>query len=707
MTVLFCDLETYSDVPITYGTHAYAQGAEVMLWTYAIDDGEPKCWDLTDPATPRMPADLEAALRDQSIRTVWHNGGMFDRIVLKYAMAWVYRLLPVSRVHDTMAQALAHGLPGSLEKLCGVMGVPQADSKDKAGKALIQLFCKPRPQNYTLRRATRDTHPVEWARFIAYAKQDIPPMRALYKKLPTWNFRRGNRSNSIGLWELDQKINERGVMVDVELAQAALAAIGKAQKILNARTAEQTNDEVQSANQRDALLAHILKDYGVELPDMKSSTLERRIADENLDEGCRELLRIRLQSATTSTAKYKTLLRSNVGGVLYGLLQFCGASRTRRWSGKVWQPQNLPRPDMENDLIDIGIAALKAGMADVCFDGLPTKPGKEPLNVMKLCANALRGSIVARPGRKLVVSDLSNIEGRKAAWLAEEQWKLDAFAEIDSDPTLPDIYQLAYARAFNVDPRSVNKYQRQIGKVMELALGYEGGVGAFLTFVHTYKLDLVEMTAAAMPTLPADVIAKARGMLEWRKRKRMTTYGVSDDTFIVCESLKAMWRAAHPQISSYWKELEEAARQAILHPGVTQPCRRLSFRKDGAWLRMILPNGDSVCYPSAGLKGDKIYYYGVDQYTRKWQKIYTYGGKLFENACQASSRDVMASAMEEAEMYGYQILLTIHDELITEAPDNDNYSVKELSRILATNRDWNQGLPLNAAGFEGYRYRKD
>lgn len=712
--ILFCDLETFSSTPIQYGTHAYASApdSEILLWAYAVDQGPIKVWDLTTGAP--MPGDLEMMLLDPSVKTVWHNGAMFDRIVLKLAgqgkYRWIYDLIPPERVHDTMVQAYAHGLPGKLDQLCSIMQVPLDQAKDKEGKKWIQLFCKPLAANRKLRRATRETHPVEWQSFIDYAALDISAMRVLHGKLPTWNYRNDNQISELSLWYLDQRINERGIAVDTDLAANALAAITKEQKRLADEASELSAGELKSYNQRDALLKFLSDAYDFRLEDLKGSTLEKVLNDETLDEGVRELLRGRAQSSSTSTTKYKTLLRSNVNGVLYGLLQFCGAQRTGRWSGRVFQPQNLPRPDLDQALIELGILATKLGMSEQ-FAEVQHDVKKDPMSVMKLMANMIRSCFVARPGKKLVVSDLSNIEGRGAAYLAQEQWKLDAFETIDrakeTGEKTPDMYELTYARAFDIDPHTVDKFQRQIGKVMELALAYQGGVGAFVTFVHTYKLDLDALAEAAYPTLPPRVIKEAEDFLAWMRSKRMSTYGLSDKVYVVCEALKRLWREAHPEIQSYWKQLEEAAKAAIRNPGVTQPCRKVSFVKNGAWLRMILPSGRSICYPSAQIENDTIVYWGINQYNRQWRKIKTYGGKLFENACQAFARDIMAAAMPEAEMMGYEILLTVHDELITEAPDNDNYSDKGLSKILSTNRWWNEGMPLAAAGFSAPRYRKE
>lgn len=714
-TILWLDLETYSTTPIRNGTHAYAEGVEVMLFAWAINDGPVSVHDFTLGCSLHgdkwLPFDLEQALKDESVLIYAHNSH-FDRTMLHHALQ---HHLPgvmsggVERWRDTMVQALAHGLPGALGALCDVLSIPQDKAKDKEGKALIQLFCKPRPKNNKLRRATRKTHPEEWRRFVAYAGNDIEAMREVHKRLPKWNY----QGAELALWHRDQQINDRGVCVDVDLAEAAIIAVEQEQKRLAKRTQVMTDGEVQAATQRDALIKHIVESYGVELPDMQKSTLERRIADPDLPPAVKELLAIRLQASTTSTSKYKALMRGvSSDGRLRGTLQFCGASRTGRWAGRLFQPQNLPRPSLKQDDIAAGIEAIKAGCADLLYD------------VMPLTSSAIRGCIQAPPGKKLVVSDLSNIEGRFLAWLAGEEWKLLAFRDYDTfvydangeriwDPQAKDykrvgadLYKLAYARAFNISPDDVTKHQRQIGKVMELGLGYGGGVAAFVTFALVYGLDLEELADAALPNIPLNIQREARSW--WRKSvETKRTYGLSERVFITCDSLKRLWRNAHPATVSFWSELETTVRRAIGSPKNTFVCRRLKVRRDGAWLRIVLPSGRAICYPSPGVKDGKITYMGVNQYSRKWQRLGTYGGKLVENVTQGGSRDVLADNMPHIENAGYDIVLTVHDEDITEAPDTPEYNAEALSALLATNPEWAEGLPLNAAGFEAYRYRKD
>ncbi|MGJ0578048.1 DNA polymerase [Xenorhabdus bovienii] len=686
LELLFCDLETYSDIPINCGTHRYAENAEVMLFAYALGNNPVNVWDVTCDAN--IPAELQKALTNPNILTVWHNGGNFDSVILQHTLGID---IPLERLHDTMVQALAHGLPGALGALCEVLGVSADKAKDKEGKALIHLFCKPRPKTSKIRRATRETHPEEWRRFILYAGSDIEAMREVYRKAPKWNM----NPTEVSLWQLDQCINRRGICMDIDLANSALSAVEQEQKRLAERTQEMTDGEVQAATQRDAMLRHIAAAFGVELPDMQKSTLERRIADPDLPVALRELLSIRLQSSTTSTSKYKALMKSvSSDGRLRGTKQFCGASRTGRWAGRIFQPDNLPRPTLPQNVIDTGIEALKAGCADLLYD-----------DIMQLTSSAVRGVIIAPAGKKLVVSDLSNIEGRMLAWLAGELWKLQAFRDNDAGIGA-DLYKLAYARAFNIEPDEVTKDQRQIGKVMELGLGYGGGVAAFVTFALTYALDLDELATAALPSIPVSVQREA---MSWYKKsvEQNQTYGLSEKVFITCDSLKRMWRNAHTATVPFWYELEEAVKRAISSPNITIPCRKLRVRRDGAWLRVVLPSGRAVCYPSPRLDDGQISYMGTNPYSRKWQRLKTYGGKLVENVTQAAARDVLAGNMPLIEEAGYAIVLTVHDEIISEAPDTLNYSHEHLSTLLAINPSWALDLPLNAGGFESYRYKKE
>lgn len=399
-----------------------------------------------------------------------------------------------------------------------------------------------------------------------------------------------------------------------------------------------------------------LKSIGYETPDLTKGTVAAALKGD-LPQHVRELLEIRQQASATSPAKYKVLINGvSSDSRLRGLLQYCGASRTGRWGGRLFQPQNLPRPTLKQDMINAGIDAMKADCEDLLFD-----------NVSELCSSAVRGALVASPGKKLVVADLSNIEGRVLAWLADEKWKISAFADFDKGIG-HDLYKLAYARSFNVPPERVSKDERQIGKVMELALGYQGGLGAFNTMASVYGVNLPDERV---------------------------------------QELVVAWRKAQPAIKSFWYSLEGACDGALMDEGKIHKVGLLSVIFKDTWLRIKLPSGRWLCYPNAAMENGRIVYDGTNQFTKKWERIETYGGKICENIVQATARDVLASGLLRAEAAGYAVCLHVHDEIIAEVPDTDEYSAEGLSKIMSHNPGWSLGLPLAAAGFECYRYRKD
>jgi DNA polymerase len=690
--ILHADLETYSAVDLkSASTHNYADGAEVTVFAYALDDQPSEVWDLTTGAP--MPKALANALYDPSVVLQFHNSH-FDRTVLRRSMGID---LPPDRFIDTMVQAMAHSLPGALAKLGFILGLAGDEKKLDEGKELVMLFCKPRPKNAKVERATRLTHPTEWERFLAYAKRDVEAMRSIGKKLPSWNF----RGAELDLWRLDQRINDRGFAVDVQFAEQAVLAAAQAKQELRHAVTDATAGAVSSATKRDEMLKHILAEYGVALPDLTSDTLKRRLEDPTLPEGVKLLIAIRLEAGMASAAKYKALCAAaSPDGRLRNTTAFAGAQRTGRWSGKVFQPQNMkrPDPDMTAENIEVYTAAVKAGVLDLVTD-----------SPMRVLANTVRGCIVAPQGKKLCISDLSNIEGRVLVWLAEEQWKLDAFSQVDNGVG-HDTYKLAYAKSFNTTPELVDKNQRQIGKVQELALGYEGGVGAFLTFAAVYDMDLEQLAKAVHDTAGGSALFEAGRMYDWTVSKKRSTFGLPRHVWVACELLKAKWRAAHPAVCSLWRELRGAVVGAIQSPGVPFSIvgGKLKAQRDGAWLRIRLPSGRCLCYlnPKVGER-DEISYMGVNQYTRKWDRLKTYGGKLVENVTQAVARDVLAHNMQAIEAAGYPIVLSVHDELLTETPDSPEFSSAALSTMMSTVPPWGVGLPLAAAGFETYRYRKD
>lgn len=686
---LWIDVETRSPVPIKQGTAKYATQAEVIMAQWAVDDGPIHIEGLTH-GIPGSPELIAAA---QEADEVWAHVAEFDRTLLETTNWWP--IVPWEKWRCTAALARMHGLPGGMDKLCVIFKLPVEEAKDKRGRELIQLFCIP---NSLGDYNDCHSHPNQWAEFLKYGGQDITTMRVLHKKIPHWNA----TPRMWAFWHLDQRMNARGVAMDLKLCQGAVDATTLAKQRLKSITSDATRNlitgeiAVESTTQRDRLLAY-MADYGVTLPDLTADTVERRLEDEALPEHIKELLRIRQKASKASTAKYKRALVQHVAGRLRNLLVFCGASRTGRWAGRTLQPQNLPRPKHKPWQIAQAITAFREGAADLY----------DPEDILGLASSCLRGMIIAEPGNRLVASDLANIEGRFMAWIAGELWKLKAFAAYDRKEG-PDLYKLSYARAFNIDPNDIadeDDWRRQIGKVMELALQYYGGVGAFCSMAETYHLNLEKMAIAAWPVIPAEVKAEAQRL--WIKaQKRHRTYGLEERVWVVCQCLVLMWRAAHPAICQFWKDIEDATKAATHVPGKAKKVGLLSVDRQGNWLRIRLPSGRYLCYP-APREGDyDSSYLGIDPYTKQWKRVTTYSGKRAENIVQGGCADILMDGLLAADENGYNPVLSVHDEGICEPPDEERYNDKDLSRLLIESSLWADGLPLAAKGKTTYRYAK-
>lgn len=691
MTTLYLDTETFSETPIKHGGYRYTSDCELMTIQYAIDQGGVFAHDCTRDAA--LPSELLDALTDASVKVKAHNSN-FDRNVLgKTRNLWV----PIERWECMMMRAYLHGLPGSLDKLSDIFKLGD-EAKDKEGKTLMLFFCKPQKKDGALVRHTRETHPEKWEKLLDYGKSDIRALRELDRLLPKWNL----TDSELAYWYLDQRSNDRGVAIDVELAEACLRAVDKEQRALKARTQDMTDFDglgsgLESTTQRDKMLEYMLEAYGVALPDLQMATVERRLVDPDLPAELKELLNIRLQASTSSTSKFKSMLKAvNDDGRVRGLIQFAGAFRTARDAGRTVQPQNFPsRGLVDYELVEVGIDLLKNDAADLVFD-----------NVMHLTSSTLRPTLIAGEGKKLVAADLSNIEGRYLAWVAGEEWKVQAFRDFDAGDGY-DTYVLAYARAFSIPPEEVTKAWRQIGKVMELALGFQGGVGAFLTFAAAYGLDLDDLATSAYNTFTDDVREEAEGFYDWSVKSKRSTYGLSKEVFVTCDSFKRKWRNSHPMVVALWDGLEDNVRSAVASPNKTFGYRGFKMRRDGQWLRVVMPSGRALCYPYPQLdeKG-AISFMGVNQYTRKWERIKTFGGKICENITQAGARDVFKHGTLKADEMGYPLVFPVHDENVTEVPDIEEFSVDGLVKCMTIVPPWAEGLPLAAEGFEAGRYRK-
>lgn len=683
----FLDTETYSALPLNRGLARYSTRGEVMIVTWALDEAPAQRWDVQyEPMPEQFKQDLAKAKR-----IIAHNAP-FDRTMLNL-MDW-WRALDVRAPwYCTMNMALRHGLPGGLEKLSVIFKLSEEFAKGQ-GRELIQLFCKP---NKDGKRNTKHTHPKEWREFLEYATQDIRAMREVYYKCPAWN----DTAEELWLTEHDYTINTRGVGVDVPFATAAVRACATEQARLGSDAARLTSDYLDRATQRDRLLEFIFIEHGVTLPDLKMDTVERRLDDPELPETLKELLRVRISASKSSTSKYKRVLERQVSGRLYYLLQIYGALRTGRWAGRDFQPQNLKRPSKHFEDFDNVLAAIEAvmdGTEAVLLD-----------DIMEAMSSSLRSVIVAAPGRKLVVSDLSNVEGRFLPWLAGDEPMLKYFRDYDAG-NAEDYYKIVYGRTFNVDPREAVGQKRQIGKVLELAFAIGGGVGACVAAAATYKIDLEELAAAVWASAPRQILLDATETYKWAKRKHMRYAGIlPENIYVACEALKVMWRNSREPTVEFWDACQMAAVRAIHSPGqVFNAGQFLQFDRKGVWLRMRLPSGRYLGYPNVKYDEDsnEISYMAWNVYRKAWTRERTYGSKFASDGRQGGSRDVLAAAVPAVEEAGYPIILTVHDELVTEPNDDPRLNAPGLSALLAATKSWAPGLPLAAHGFEGPRYRK-
>ena len=590
--MVFLDIETYSRLPIgDVGTYKYAANADIMLLSYCIDNDPVWTIDFTGPD----PMDFkEVAAEWKGHQLAAHNAN-FERVVFEWSQGWTR---PLDDWHCTMVLALTAGLPAKLDTLCSALGIDEDQAKMKAGNSLINRFCKPTPSNHKVRRYTRETHPDEWETFVQYCERDAELVRTLWHQLPHANYKKERK-----YWLLDQTINDRGLYIDTELARCAITMTDETVSALNIELSELTDGLVTAVTQVGRI-KQFLTNNGLKRASLAKDQLPTLLARSDLTSAMRRVIEIRAQAGKSSVAKYQAALHATMDdGRLRGSLQFYGA-RTGRWSGRQLQPQNMLRPVFPDSEIDALVSVIKDGDVAPFYD--------DPMTVT---TSAVRACICAPPGRKLVASDLANIEGRVLAWLAGEQWKLDAYRAFDAGDG-PDLYLVAYSRAFGVSLSKVTDDQRKVGKVVELACGYQGAVGAFNNMAKTFGVELPE----------AEVITTVKA-----------------------------WRKANPKIVRFWYQIEDAAINAVENPGSTFQCGLIKWgydtRSSIPVLICKLPSGRFINYPypEVNLVRTKhrtkmaLSYMGSEY--GKWCRISTYGGSQVENITQGVARDIMAEGM--------------------------------------------------------------
>lgn len=554
---------------------------------------------------------------------------------------WKKKCLDMSLWDDTAATAAALALPRTLGDCAEALGLPNDQQKDKRGKYLIQRLCKPY-------RGERVRDPELLEELYEYCKQDVITENAVSRKL------RPLSKQERAVWELDQTINARGVPVDTRSVSDAIHLIDQTTEQLNKKVERITNGALVNVSQRARVLDYI-NEQGISLDAFDKVTLEKTLKRKDLPQDVRQLIEIRQQTGKTSNAKYATLNSIvSTDGRARGLLLYHGAS-TGRWSGRLFQPQNIPRGTVNNP--------------DACISLFHQR---DPELIEMLCGDAmdvlsscLRGMICASPGHVLFISDYSAIEARVLAWLTHQKDVLEVFR------THEKLYEHTASKIYKKPVEGITGDERFVGKVASLALGYGGGVAAFVSMAEVYGVNIDEAFA---------------------------------------EKIKTDWRRSNRNIVNYWYDCERAAIDAVKSPGSTHKVNNIRFGVRGDFLFIVLPSGRPLAYykPDIGtgrFDNECVTFMGTNSVTRKWERQQTYGGKLVENITQAVARDLMANAMGVVENSGYHVVLSVHDELIAEVPERFG-NIEEFNRLMCNTPNWAKGLPISAKGFTSKRYKK-
>lgn len=645
MQKISIDIETFSDIDLVKcGVYKYADSPafEILLFAYSIDGGEIYIIDLA--SGDKLPEEIISAIKSDTVIKTAFNA-QFERVCLSKHLGI---LLDPSSWYCTAVQAAELSLPASLADVGAALGLER--QKMTEGKDLIKYFCvpcKPTKSNGGRTRNMPKDAPEKWTLFKKYCKRDVDVERQIAEKLKKYLLSKSEHD----LYVLDQNINDRGVLVDLELARQAV----KLNSIQTAVATEQayTLTGLENPNSVAQLKAWLIEN-GVEIESLSKKAVAA-LADET-DGDIQEMLHLRLLMSKTSVKKYEAVMRSVCrDNRVRGMMRFCGASRTGRWSGNILQPQNLP----QNHLPDLTLARdiVKDGdfeMLDMMFGNVP--------NVL---SELIRTVLIPKPNHRFIVADFSAIEARVLAWIAGEQWRIDTFKNGG------DIYCASASKMFKVpvEKHGVNGELRQKGKISELACGYGGSVGALK------NMGAVEM-------------------------------GVQENEL---QGLINDWRNANPHIVRFWYEVGNAAMKAIKEK-TTVPLGKLVFAYERGILFIRLPSGRRLSYikPRIGTNrfgGDSITYMGINS-AKKWDRLETFGGKLTENIVQGTARDLLANALINAANAGYDTVFHVHDEIICEVP-NGYGSVDELCKLMCIKPEWADGLPLNADGFECEYYKKE
>ena len=654
--VMGVDIETYSSVDLAgSGVYAYTEAPDfdILLIGYKFDD-EAEVHVIDTLAVDRdfdpELYEFREALTDPGIIKTAFNAN-FERTCLA---KWTGAAMPPEEWRCTMIKALTLGLPGDLADVGIAMGLPEEKLKDPQGKALIQFFSKPCKPTRTNGQRTRNLpahDPAKWKLFIEYNRQDVVTEQEILRQLDIYKTPESEQQ----LWALDQHMNDNGVKLDIPMVEKIVEYDTQRRQELQEEAKVLTgpaNPNTQAQHKK------WLSKQSVTMTSVTKDTIAATLQTD-IPDSVRRMLEIRTALGKTSVAKYSTMLTAVCQDHrLRGILQFYGANRSGRWAGRLVQTHNLAK----NSLPDLDLARELAAAGD--FDTLATLFGETAFVFSEL----IRTAFIPSDGCRFVVSDFAAIEARVLAWIAGEEWTLEAFRQGK------DIYCETASMMYRVpvEKHGQNSHLRQKGKVAVLACGYQGGVGAM---------------------------------------KRMDKGGsIPEDEL---QSVVDQWREANPKVVKLWRTCELAAKTAIQEHRTVRLAHGIAFSYINRNLFIQLPSGRKLCYWDTRLKQDDytgrlfITYMGVNQETKQWGETETYGGKLVENIVQATARDCLAVAMTRVSDLGYKIVMHVHDEMIVDVPNTDTEAPGRINAIMAQPIDWAEGLPLKGDTYETPFYKKD
>lgn len=632
---LFLDIETYSKEDLLrYGHVKYAmhESTEILLIAWALDDSPIMSFN---PSTHPTPEELLYSLNNEDIKIICHNAqfeySLFEHTKTLYA----WPDIPISRFICTSAIASTLNIPSGLGALAQYLDLPS--QKYAYGKKLIQLFCKPQKDGNRIYMYDR---PMEADTFINYCKRDVETMRQAYKAMPI----KALTPIEQATWELDNKINEKGVPVDIKLVNACADLV----KEYVDRETKRFRELYGFNPTQNKKLIEFLHSHDVKIEDTQKTTLEALV---DLPLIAQKAIDIRLAVSKASVKKFNVMKNAALNGRIYGCFKYQGAN-TGRWSSRIVQFQNLARPTVGNP-VDIESAVYK-GLSFLA------STYEKPLEAL---SSLLRHVIYSDIGLNVV--DFSSIEARILAWLAGQEDILTIYRKGI------DLYKHTASKMFNIPIENVNGNQRFLGKIATLALGFNGGAKAFARMAKAYKVEITEDEA---------------------------------------EKIKLDWREANDKIVQLWRDVEQTALEVVSNKGY-KTLGKLKFGMYKSYFYIRLPSGRTINYPNPiivksetpwGEMVDKLTYYGQATQTKQWCRMDTYGGKLVENICQATARDLQRDAMLKLDDLEYNLVLHVHDENVIENKEDYTYIIT-LCEIAPK---WAFDLPISATGYFSNNYGK-